>query len=92
VTLFPNDAVFAVLLELDPLFVVLPVPVFDDPFPEVPDPPFDVESVEPVVTFVGELSSSTLILSSFPELSVVTAYIPKFCIAYCNNIFYFLCI
>ena len=76
--------------------------MFDDPFPEVPDPPFDVEpefvpdgfveSVEPVVTFVGELSSSTLILSSFPELSVVTAYIPKFCIAYCNNIFYFLCI
>ena len=76
--------------------------MFDDPFPEVPDPPFDVESefapdgfvesVEPVVTFVGELSSSTLILSSFPELSVVTAYIPKFCITYCNNIFYFLSI
>ena len=76
--------------------------MFDDPFPEFPDPPFDVESefvpggfvesVEPVVTFVGELSSSTLILSSFPELSVVTAYLPKFCIAYCNNIFYFLCI
>ena len=74
--------------------------MFDDPFPEFPDPPFDVESefvpdgfvesVEPVVTFVGELSSSTLILSSFPELSVVTAYIPKFCITYCNNIFYFL--
>ena len=74
--------------------------MFDDPFPEFPDPPFDVESefvpdgfvesIEPVVTFVGELSSSTLILSSFPELSVVTAYIPKFCITYCNNIFYFL--
>lgn len=74
----PVPEVLPVVFEPFPLLVVPLLFVFEgfDVFPPSLLP-VDGFSVPGVVTFAGELSSSTFILYSLPEASVVTAYTPN---------------